>query len=139
MDIRHLLGYLGVLPFIASLFFLSSTSSIPVKTSPPIFVIYSIAILSFLAGTLWQANTDSKRTAIISNLLCLFAVASIFLPSQIGLLWLGFGYFSIWYAERRLRQSNTISYLDTYHTLRSRLTVIVIFLHLLASLMLLEF
>lgn len=139
MDIRHRLGYLGVLPFIASLFFLSSTSSIPVIKSPPIFIIYSIAILSFLGGTLWQANIESKRTAIISNLLCLFAVASIFLPSQIGLLWLSFGYFSMWYAERRLRQSNTISYLDTYYTLRSRLTVIVIFLHLLASLILLEF
>ena len=139
MDIRHLLGYLGVLPFIASLFFLKSDDNSSINFSTPMFIIYSIAILSFLSGTLWQANIESKRTAIISNLLCLFAVASVFLPSQIGLLWLGFGYFFIWYSERRLMQSNTISYLETYHSLRSQLTLVVIFMHLLASLMLMDF
>jgi hypothetical protein len=132
MKTRDILGYLGVIPFTYSLIYFDLNIIETEIKGQNLFIFYSVAILSFLSGTLWQPNNNQTNTALISNFFCLFAIFAIFLPVGIGLLWLASCYFLLWYSEYRLSQSHCIKRTSEYMTLRGRLTFLVIVIHLVA-------
>lgn len=134
MKTREVLGYLGVLPFIVSLIYFDFEITTTGISGQNIFVFYSIAILSFLSGTIWQANNEKVNTALISNFFCLYAFFSIFLPLATSLLWLSSGYLLLWYSEYRLSQSLSIKRSQLYMRFRGRLTTLVITIHFIALL-----
>ena len=123
------LGYLGVLPFILSLT-LSYFGPFDGLDANFIFIAYSAAILSFLAGTLWHADTHKRsgRPKELSNAFCLAAFSSLLIYYPYALL-LQIANFSLLYFYEK-------NYLapkpKEYMALRFRLTSLVVSLHLLA-------
>ncbi len=80
-SIMLVLGYSGLLPFYAFLLGAWQLRDWPAAISVQGFVIYSLAILCFLAGTLWgRAQTveqPSISRVLVSNGVVLFAVAAV--------------------------------------------------------------
>lgn len=134
MKTRGILGYLGVIPFIYALVFFNENILGSNVTGQYLFVVYSIGILSFVSGTLWQPNKDEANTPFISNVFCLFAVFAIFLPLNLGLLWLASCYVLLWYSELKLTQSQRITHSREYMVMRRRLTMLVVTFHIIALL-----
>ena len=78
----QVLGYAGLLPFFGFCLGFSLLEDWPRSLSIQGFVIYSLAIFSFLAGALWGqeqriGSPSAVSTLVISNGLVLFGVASI--------------------------------------------------------------
>ena len=125
------LGYLGLAPFYLFVFGTIQLEDWQAAISNHGFVIYSMAILCFLAGTLWgraQARSDADIFRFVtSNLLVLFSVAAV-LIAQIWLsaLLLMLGYLAIFWYE-----SNTEVLPIWYRRLRLHLTVGVVLAHFL--------
>ena len=112
------LGYAGLLPFYAFLLGAWQLRDWPAAISVQGFVIYSLAILCFLAGTLWGRVQTVERPSIsrllVSNGLVLFAVAAVLtakawlasvalMTAYLGLLWyeLGAETLPTWYQLMR--------------------------------------
>ena len=76
-----MLGYAGLLPFYAFLLGAWQLRDWPAAISVQGFVIYSLGILCFLAGTLWGRGQTIEQPSIsrllVSNGLVLFAVAAV--------------------------------------------------------------
>lgn len=76
-----MLGYAGLLPFYAFLLGAWQLKDWPAAISVQGFVIYSLGILCFLAGTLWgrvqTVEQPSISRLLVSNGLVLFAVAAV--------------------------------------------------------------
>lgn len=129
------LGYLGLIPFLACLwlFEISFDSSERYLLFNPQqgFVFYSAIILSFLAGVLWRKESgDAHSTAqIISNIFCLYAYFCLFLPGFYALIFLPFGYLSLFLAEYLLCNNKQDALISPYFIMRFRLTLLVSLLH----------
>jgi hypothetical protein len=86
------LGYAGLLPFYGFLAGAWSLEDWPAAVSVQGFIIYSLGILCFLAGTLWgrvqSFDAPHRARLLVSNGLVLFAVAAV-LTAQAWLASLG--------------------------------------------------
>lgn len=127
----RLLGILGVVPFVlaslGSLFF----DDLLLPLSQRGFLVYSLAILCFLAGTLWgealpALKSGQRATILISNGVVLFAVFAT-LAGQLLLtaLLLMLGYMALFWFERNLLERER-----WYTRLRGWLTSAVVVSHM---------
>jgi hypothetical protein len=125
------LGHAGLLPFAGGALGVWFADDYLHAVSLQGFLVYSLAILCFLAGTLWgsaPAYPQNLRAARlwVSNGVVIFAVLG-FLTAQpllaAALLLLGH-LAQLWY------ERNTLSRDDWYRAFRTRLTLIAVFFHL---------
>jgi hypothetical protein len=130
--LMQLLGYAGLLPFAAAAVGTALLQGYPWALAQHAFVIYSLAILCFLAGTLWGSAIDYPEPQkllrlLISNGIVIFAVLSILTARQwLAALLLMLGYLAqLWYERGSSGGSGW------YPRLRSRLTWTAVLLHLL--------
>jgi hypothetical protein len=129
--LMHLLGYAGLMPFVAGVYGTFFFDDYPGALARQTFVIYSLAILCFLAGTLWGSAMHYPEhpkflRLVISNGIVIFAVLGILTAQPVlaaGLLMLG--YMAILWYERS--SSGTTGW---YALLRARLTWAAVGLHL---------
>ena len=125
------LGYAGLLPFLAFAFGIWILGGYLQALSMQGFLVYSLAILCFLAGSLWgsapqQAESARALRLLVSNGMVIFAVLG-FLTAQplIAALLLMLGHLAqLWY------ELNTLLSGNWYRTLRTRLTLVAVASHL---------
>jgi hypothetical protein len=130
--LMQLLGYAGLLPFLAALLGTLLLHDYPAALSRQAFVIYSLAILCFLAGTLWGSAIHYPQKPkllrlLISNGIVIFAVLGILTAQQVlATILLMIGYMALLWYERN--SSGTAGW---YPRLRARLTWLAVVLHVL--------
>ena len=130
--LMQLLGYAGLLPFLAALLGTLLLHDYPAALSRQAFVIYSLAILCFLAGTLWGSAINYPQKPkllrlLISNGIVIFAVLGILTAQQVlATILLMIGYMALLWYERN--SSGTAGW---YARLRARLTWLAVVLHML--------
>lgn len=131
MNVWKILGYLGLLPFIASLYLSTETVIFGISTKQA-FIAYSAVILSFIAGTIWRRESKNyhDKQNIISNLFSLLAFVALLLDHKIALIILAVSFIILFLYEKHLVQQNKI--LNDYMSMRFWLTVIVVLLHITA-------
>jgi len=125
------LGYAGLLPFVGFALGLWLLEGYVHALSMQGFLVYSLAILCFLAGTLWGSapqHVESERIPrlLVSNGVVIFAVLA-FLTAQplIAALLLMLGHLAqLWY------ELNTPMKELWYRRLRTRLTLVAVVFHL---------
>ena len=125
------LGYAGLLPFVGFALGTLVAQDYLQALSQQGFVIYSLAILCFLAGTLWgsaSSYTDaaSMLRVSVSNGIVIFAALSVLTAQALlaaALLMLG--YLALLWYER-----NSSDNPPWYIILRTRLTIAVVLVHL---------
>lgn len=125
------LGYAGLLPFAGFALGLWLLEGYVHALSMQGFLVYSLAILCFLAGSLWgSAPQHAERARIprllVSNGVVIFAVLA-FLTAQplIAAMLLMLGHLAqLWY------ELNTLAKELWYRRLRTRLTLVAVGLHL---------
>ena len=104
------LGALGLLPFFATALGTMFLSDLLLALSQRAFLIYSLAILCFLAGTIWGeriADGEKRELAplLISNGVVLFAVFAILTAQPlVAALLLMVGHLAQFWYERSLPQ-----------------------------------
>ena len=133
------LGYLGLLPFIGSIILVLADKQLFGLSGQQIFIAYSAVILSFLSGILWGTvigNFQSKfgmASLILSNVFALMAWAALLLGTHysIAIVLLETGFIAVWIAEKYMSETNNIVNPNGYQTLRNRLTIGVIVMHLI--------
>ena len=123
------LGYAGLLPFYGFLGAAWSLEDWPAAISVQGFIIYSLGILCFLAGTLWgrvqSFDAPHRARLLVSNGLVLFAVAAV-LTAQAWLASLALmtGYLALlWYEQ------GAESLPSWYGVMRRNLTLGVVLAH----------
>ncbi|WP_144391877.1 DUF3429 domain-containing protein [Pleionea sediminis] len=133
-----ILGWLGVLPFIISVWYTFQQSSFLGFYPPFVFLVYSGTILAFLSGALWgriyeqENRTQRKRLLLMSNCFALLAFVGVLLSNlyiPMALAALGSGFWLIWRLEVLSFNSDWTS--EWYLDLRKQLTYTVVVLHLL--------
>ena len=130
----QLLGYLGLLPFITSLY-LSVESVSWVIAAKQAFVAYSAIIVSFIAGSIWRKDDEhtQKKQQIISNSFSLLAFISLLTYPNIALISLSFSFLFLYVYERDLAKCSTDeNRTSEYMAMRFWLTLIVISMHITA-------
>lgn len=130
MRIKRTLGFLGLLPFLLSLLYVNQPMFSTQISGEQSFLIYSIAISSFLCGSLWQPNSENKYPAIVSNTLCVIAFLTLFASAVISAIVMLCVFILIWRAEKQFASAQTIERNQEYLLLRSQLTFVVASLHL---------
>lgn len=128
--VTQVLGYLGLIPFVAFCLGFSLLEDWPRSLSIQGFIIYSLAIFSFLAGALWgQAQrTDGSAmlsALVVSNGLVLFGVSALLTAqAMMAAVFLMLGFIALlWYEVK------TTLLEGWYQTMRKRLTVGVVVAH----------
>jgi len=104
-----------------------------------IFITYSAIILSFLSGVLWGAalegfdNTLGRTALILSNLFALAAWAALLLDgyAKLAVALLAIGFLAVWFAEKHIRTNQKAASPEGYQTMRNRLTIGVVAMHLI--------
>ena len=129
-NIINWLGYLGLIPF----FILSSgcwfLSGLRLELATDGFLLYSLGILCFLAGTLWGAAQSLPESArpwrlIVSNIFTVLAVISAWLVNVLeASFFLMVSYFCIYRYEASKQHSR-----GWYIELRAKLTFGVLISH----------
>tara|TARA_R110002110_G_scaffold153886_1_gene347528 strand:+ start:86132 stop:86569 length:438 start_codon:yes stop_codon:yes gene_type:complete len=125
------LGFAGVLPFLLFVLGIWFLRDYLRTLSQQGFVIYSLAILCFLAGSLWgtamqRQGADKLLRLVVSNGIVIFAALSVLTAQAViaaGLLALGY-LATLWYE----RSSGSRS--GWYASLRLQLTLLVVALHI---------
>ena len=123
------LGYFGLLPFYASVAGAMLFTGAPARRCAEVFVLYSLAILCFLAGTLWgraMIGTNERVLALVlSNFLVVMAVLALIANQLvIGILVLGLEFaFLLWF------ECWGEALPGWYRRLRSQLTAAVLLAH----------
>ncbi len=125
------LGYAGLLPFAAFALGVWALQGYIQALSMQGFLVYSLAILCFLAGSLWGSAPQYVESARVSRLLVsngvvIFAVLG-FLTAQplIAAMLLMLGHLAqLWY------ELNTLPRGGWYRGLRTRLTLVAVVFHL---------
>tara|TARA_R110000787_G_scaffold22497_2_gene65293 strand:- start:389 stop:826 length:438 start_codon:yes stop_codon:yes gene_type:complete len=125
------LGFAGVLPFLLFVLGIWFLRDYLRTLSQQGFVIYSLAILCFLAGSLWgtamqRQGADKLLRLVVSNGIVVFAALSVLTAQAViaaGLLALGY-LATLWYE----RSSGSRS--GWYASLRLQLTLLVVALHI---------
>jgi hypothetical protein len=131
MKASKILGYLGLLPFIISLYLSTEALFMGISTKQ-VFIAYGAVILSFIAGTLWRRDSQIylDKQNIISNLFSLLAFASLLLDHKIALIILAVSFILLFFYEKSLGKQNKL--LTDYMIMRFWLTLIVVLLHITA-------
>lgn len=124
------LGYAGLIPFYGFLLGFALLEDYPRSLSIQGFLLYSLAILSFLGGTVWgyarnQPLGEQTLRLVVSNGVVIFAVACLLtaqttLAATLMLL----GYLALLWYERNVDGTE-----GWYATLRWRLTAGVVLAH----------
>ena len=133
------LGYLGLLPFMGGLVLLLLNETVFGLSGQQIFTSYSAVILSFLSGVLWGAALESfssklgRAALIFSNLFALTAWAALLLDgyAKLAVLMLAIGFLAVWFAEKHIRSNQKAASPEGYQSLRNRLTLGVVAMHLI--------
>jgi hypothetical protein len=127
----HWLGYAGLLPFALFALGVWLFDDYLQALSHRGFVVYSLVILCFLAGSLWGSAITYDGAAklqrlLVSNGLAVFAALSV-LTAQllVASLLLMLGHLALLWYER-----NTSRFRGWYGRLRTRLTSVAVLLHL---------
>ena len=102
-----ILGYLGLLPFIVSLYLSTEIVFLGISTKQ-IFIAYSAVILSFIAGSIWRRNSQIyfDKQNVISNFFSLVAFASLLLDHKLALIILAAGFMLLFLYEKSLSKQN---------------------------------
>lgn len=136
--VTNLLGYLGLLPFLAATLLEVINADFMGKSGLTYFVTYSAVILSFMAGTLWgkvlSANDEGGTAVafIMSNIFALAAWVSLLMEmSLVTLVILAAGFMLLWFTEKNPAVGQSTYCPITYGRLRRRLTFTVVILHLI--------
>lgn len=131
MQLIHILGYAGLVPFIGLTFLQLWPQLIAVTLPFTAFQSYSQIILAFMAGVLWpvfyQRSGPSVPVWVVSIALVGW-FSSLLLP-QHQLLVLAAAFVAVRLIE--LRQGSLLNYSPAYHRLRNQLTTVVVICHLL--------
>lgn len=130
--VMTLLGLAGLTPFVAAGLGIFVLDDLLLALAQRSFLIYSLAILSFLAGTLWgetlpDPGAGQRATILVSNGIVLFAFFALLTAQPVlaaGLLFLGH-LAQLWYERQSLNRP------AWYVRLRTGLTAVVCFCHLL--------
>ena len=126
------LGWLGIIPFVMAIGMVIVRPELGLRA----FSIYSLAILSFLAGSWWSSALivleaeESQRMAIllVSNVVVLVGLALVLSERLGGLLGLAVLYAGLIIGEQKLKVfAQQPKY---YRTMRSTVSVMVVLLHL---------
>ncbi|MEM8941114.1 MAG: DUF3429 domain-containing protein [Pseudomonadota bacterium] len=129
--LMQVLGAAGLVPFIACALGVFVLDDLLHALAERAFLVYSAAILCFLAGTLWGTSLPEPRegeraTILVSNGVVLFVVFAVLTAQPVlaaGLLMLGH-LAQLWFERQRLDHS------AWYTTLRTRLTLTAVVAHL---------
>lgn len=129
--LAQFLGYTGLLPFAGFATGVWVLEGYVQALSMQGFLVYSLAILCFLAGSLWGSAPQHVESAriprlLVSNGVVIFAVLG-FLTAQplIAAMLLMLGHLAqLWY------ELNTLPGGGWYRTLRTRLTLVAVAFHL---------
>lgn len=126
------LGFAGLIPFIAAALGTMFLDDLLLALSQRSFLLYSTAILCFLAGTLWGETLPDPKPGqgaaiVVSNGVVLFAVfAMLTAQPLLAAIFLMLGHLAqLWYE----RQNPTRE--PWYTRMRSRLTLVAVVAHLL--------
>ena len=128
----QILGYLGLLPMAAPLFFFDDPFAVR------FFLTYSLAILCFVSGALWaksfqlagsEPNQNQNKILIISNVSVLIAFLSVLCLDQIVLIVLASLFGVVLFVEKRFLEGEVLT--DSYLKMRVIVSTIVIILHIL--------
>lgn len=127
----HWLGYAGLAPFCLFALGVWLFDDYLQALSQRGFVVYSLVILCFLAGSLWGSSINYDEAAkrqrlLVSNGLAVFAALGV-LTAQllVASLLLMLGHLAVLWYER-----NTDRFQGWYGRLRTRLTSVAVLLHL---------
>jgi hypothetical protein len=130
--IMQLLGAAGLLPFIAAALGVMFLDDLLLALSQRAFLLYSTAILCFLAGTLWgetlpQPAPGQGAAILVSNGMVLFAVfAMLTAQPLLAALLLMLGHLAqLWYERQSPDRERW------YTRMRSWLTLIAVLTHLM--------
>lgn len=125
------LGFCGLLPFLLFVLGIWFLRDYPRALSQQGFVIYSLAILCFLAGSLWgtamqRQGTDKLLRLVVSNGIVIFAALSVLTAQAVvAAALLALGYLAtLWYERGSGSRSGW------YASLRLQLTLLVVALHI---------
>jgi uncharacterized membrane protein HdeD (DUF308 family) len=125
----QLLGYLGLLPFIACLY-LSIESVNWCTTGKQAFIAYSAIIVSFIAGSVWRKDIKQQ---IISNIFSLIAFITLLIEPKMALIILAFSFSFLFIYEKKLTKFKTEdNRSNEYMRMRFWLTSIVVLFHIIA-------
>lgn len=119
-----LLGYLGLLPF---LFLVGANFLYEMTLFSNAFLLYSISIMSFVAGSLWRVDNNNGFNWLVvlptipTLLLSLLSV-------KVALLYLGACYLFILALQKRSNEWPTLS--PDYQRMRERISGVVFACHL---------
>ena len=126
----QILGYLGLLPMAAPLFFFDDPFAVS------FFLTYSLAILCFVSGALWSksfqltgSEQNQNKILIISNVSVLIAFLSVLCLDQIVLIVLASLFGVVLFVEKRFLEAEDLT--DGYLEMRASVSTIVIILHIL--------
>ena len=123
------LGYAGLFPFYAFLLGIWLLQDWPAAVSVQGFVVYSLAILSFLGGTLWGRVQSLEKPMmarlLVSNGVVIFAVAAVLTAKAwLAAVALMCGYLALLWYER-----GTEVLPQWYGVMRRNLTLGVVIAH----------
>ncbi len=128
--VSWLLGGAGLIPFAAGLLAFTYLEDYPKALGQHAFLLYSLAIISFLAGTTWgwaQAARPSEGAIqlLISNGIVVFAVLAMLTANPFwALILLALAYLVFLGYERRVLEQE-----PEYRRMRAWLTGVVMVLH----------
>ncbi|CAM4203477.1 DUF3429 domain-containing protein [Pseudoalteromonas byunsanensis] len=120
------LGYYGVLPFLACVFWslLLGSSLLAIEA----FSLYSMGILAFMAGTLWRAGEQSYTHAVMAVLVVIPFPLLVFVSATNALIYLAICFPLVLLFERGMPAWQ--QYHKDYHRMRYVLTSVVFVCHL---------
>lgn len=127
----QLLGYLGLIPFYAALLAFFLLEDYPRSLAIQGFLIYSLAILSFLGGAVWGfARTLPQQAQVlrlmVSNGIVIFAVTCLLTgQTTVASASLMLGYLALLWYERHVDSTD-----GWYPAMRFRLTMGVVVAHI---------
>jgi hypothetical protein len=119
------LGYLGLVPFLALTGWHFMAKSPLVVDA---FVVYSISILCFVAGSLWKPEEQSNKTAWLVVLPTLALPLSVLVSDVITLVWLAANFVFVLMLQKRGQDWSTQT--KDYQVMRERVTSVVFVCHL---------
>jgi len=128
----QILGYSGLLPFYGALIAFAWLEDYPRSLAIQGFLIYSLAILSFLGGSVWgfartRPNTDQTLRLIVSNGVVIFAVTCLLIgQTTVASASLMLGYLTLLWYERRVDGVD-----GWYPLMRLHLTLGVVLAHII--------
>ncbi|NOU50032.1 DUF3429 domain-containing protein [Pseudoalteromonas sp. JBTF-M23] len=120
------LGYYGVLPFLACVFWPLLLGSSPQAIDA--FSLYSMGILAFMAGTLWRAGEQSYTHAVMAVLVVIPFPLLAFASATTTLIYLAVCFPTVLLFERGMPTWQ--QYHKDYHKMRFILTSVVFVCHL---------